>query len=806
MKSMLHMALLVLIVGNCFGQNEKGVKVYPPGTKAGEITLLSSRFGSDGISSFKTFTIVAERTAAYELKAVTALLQNASLDILLDNKATGSVIKATDNGWQKLSAAKDGSMQQILIPAGKHEISFLTKGNMIPMVDDIFFQSYPGQTAFDNKWMQVKQMIDKAAAQPLQTTVADKSGNSESNIILPNPLGVYDHDLDASFAYTTLSGIYLTAGTTVTFATSGSTVDPVLLLFDPANIDNQSWANDDDGPGYESQLTVTIPVTSYYYLLVRPYFSGASGTTNITNNGAAYLNNTPLGGIRYNTVVRTGDLNYFTCRLTGGDTRIFTSNYATSAFNGYNDDYYSGNGDWQWGLSSRIKKNYTGNVGVTFVCAYSLITQGVCDVYMGNPNSDVNSVTHPEFPLLKADDAIMTSPWDAGNYNCTSWAGGVTSTWIWPPQWSSTYSCSGDATKLDCFDNFYKNYPVARYIGAWNYTRSLANSSNATIDLWKSGSSYTHASVRKPGNGNPHGYDWESKPGGTSRTLHPRNALNGNAYGAVTNHYMATGTYASFKGGNPAFNSDADAVKAGLAVVENAKLTAKAQDKLKRLTDAIGKNTTARFNELYVAWKKTWEANSIYSDPDMYCRNAEFDALAAFCNSNYSIIYLVFDKYINGDNFIGKIVWDNTRKQYSKLLDEAKTDFLNNPTDEQGRYKIHGDHDNGVHYIEKILNAIDESPFVATEFPDIKITVSPNPVQDVLKVQVGFTGKQKISIQLISMKTNRSVWMQPAKEFDAGEYRFTANLAALGSMNGDMIAVKLTAGQQEKVIKVIVMK
>ena len=28
-----------------------------------------------------------------------------------------------------------------------------------------------------------------------------------------------------------------------------------------------------------------------YYLVVRPYYGSASGTTNITNNGAAYLNN-----------------------------------------------------------------------------------------------------------------------------------------------------------------------------------------------------------------------------------------------------------------------------------------------------------------------------------------------------------------------------------------------------------------------------------------------------------------------------------------------------------------------------------
>lgn len=802
MKKIMYMALMLLTAANSIAQDEKGIKTYPPNTKAGAVTLLSSRFSSDGNQSVKSFTILSPATAAYELKTITALLKNTQLNILLDNKSTGVAIKATEDGWQKLSAAKNGATQQLIIPAGKHEISFTAKGSMIPMVDDIYFQAQPGKTGFDNKWEQVKQMIDKAAAKAYQPEVKDKDNNT-ANIALPNPEGVYDNQVDMPFAYTTFAIIYLSAGTTTTLATSSSTVDPVLMLFNAVSMDSYSWSNDDDGPGYESLLTVTVPVSGNYYLVARPYGNGQSGTTTILKDGVTLIANTALGGIVINNTSRTGELNYFTCRHTG-DTRIFTAAAMASAFNGYNDDY-STSGSWGWGTASRIKKNYTGSVTTTFVCAYSLGTTGTCDMYMGNPNSDVYSTNYSEFPLLKADDAIKTAP-GTGQYNCTSWAGGVTSTWIWPPQWSSQYCCNPDNTKLDCFDNFYGNYPISRFPGAWNYTRTGATAENSVVDLWKYGATYTHASVRKPGNGNPHGYDWESKPGGLTRTLHPRNALEGPGYGVVGNYYKATGTYASLTAGDKAYNSDEEAIQAGVAVVENAQLTAKATGKLNRLTTNIDKRTTARFNELYEAWKKTWQANAIYSDPDMYCRNAEFEALAAYCNSNYKTIYLVFDKYIQGDDLIGKIVWDNTRKQYGKLLDEAKADYQQNPLDEQGRFKIHGDHDNGVHYIEKILKTIEEDILTTTTADDIRVTVSPNPVKDIVTVKLELKEKQQVSVQLLSVLSGRSVWMQAAKEFTAGEYRFTTNVSTWGISNGDMLAVKVKAGTQEKTIKVLVIK
>lgn len=50
---------------------------------------------------------------------------------------------------------------------------------------------------------------------------------------------------------------------------------------------------------------------------------------------------------------------------------------------------------------------------------------------------------------------------------------------------------------------------------------------------------------------------------------------------------------------------------------------------------------------------------------------------------------------------IGELVLTLTMDKYSRLLEEVKAERLANPNDKEGRYRIHGDHDNGVLYIEK---------------------------------------------------------------------------------------------------------
>ncbi|MEQ1678001.1 MAG: hypothetical protein ABL876_14935 [Chitinophagaceae bacterium] len=432
---------------------------------------------------------------------------------------------------------------------------------------------------------------------------------------------------------------------------------------------------------------------------------------------------------------------------------------------------------------------------------------GTSDVYLGNPNSNVYGTNYSEFPLLTADDAIKAAN-SSGIYNCISWSGGITASWSWPPSAYSTYNCSSSGMDIVCFDNFYNNNPV-RYPGAWNYTRTGANVNNSVVDVWALNGYFTHASVKKPGNNHPHGYDWESKPGGLARTFHPRNALTNLSfgYGAVVNYYIPTGTYARNGSPVPSFDTDADAVRAGVAVFENAKLTAAATQKLNTLMKKTAASFSADFNELYAAWKKTWDANAIYSDPAMYCKNPEHDALAKLALQNpRQAMLLVFDKFVGGDHLIGELMWTLTKEKYAYLLTEVKTERAANPNDAQGRYKVHGDHDNGVLYVEKILKLLEAEADVTTLAGAINVTVSPNPVKDRLTVQVITDKSASISVKAISAQTRLTKVLQAETVLPAGTHRFTMDVAGFAGNTGDIIAVQVMVDGVLKTVKVLVTK
>lgn len=121
-------------------------------------------------------------------------------------------------------------------------------------------------------------------------------------------------------------------------------------------------------------------------------------------------------------------------------------------------------------------------------------------------------------------------------YNCISWAGGITSHWVWPADSLSSYSAPDS---LSAFDIFFASR---------GFTRTGATEDNSVIDLWSRydsvlfKSEYTHASIRKRADSNAHGYDWESKAGALIRAFHPRYALASKYYAEVVGHYIKTTT------------------------------------------------------------------------------------------------------------------------------------------------------------------------------------------------------------------------------------------------------------------------
>jgi len=798
---LLKLAMLCTIIALA---QQTAMKGYPAGTMAGEARLLSSYGSYSNAVSSKIFTVEVPASGNYYISSLVNIQAGKALTVQVDN-TPGEYLQAERSGWQFGQAGN----RPVFLQAGKHVISIRGTDAMIPMVEELNItkESLPGGNKIPAAIEAFLQRNELLKAQPVPVFKAASQSGDETNLVLPNPQGIYDHAVDEAFTYSHYSVVYLTAGNH-TFTTSGSTINRALTVFNSSDY-TYSWSNVNGGPGGESGLYLIVGLAGYYAVTLRPVTDGQTGTTNIILDGNTLVSNAVIGGRRFGmSSLRGGDMNFFTCRLTAGDTRMFVSRYASSSVRGYNDDYYGGGGTWAWGTSSRIKKNFNGNDSVqyAFVCAYSPASTGVCDVYMGTGNSNLPVLEPQNFPQLTTDDAIMTAPMSNGYYNCIAWSGGVTSTSIWPPSAYSTYSCNS-GNELQCFDNFYNNVPV-RYPGAWNYTRSGATSANAVVDLWKTASAYTHASVRKPGNNNPHGYDWESKPGSLDRTLHPRNALtNANWYGSVSNYYKPTGTYARNAGAAYAFESDQDAIKAGVAVYDKASLTRGAVGKLDRLLRNNPAAAKDQFDELYKAWDATKAANASLSDPAMYCKNKAYRALEQFAMVNETVAMLkAFDKFIQGDHIIGELVWTLTKNRYGKLLDQVKTERLANLYDEQGRYRVHGDHDNGVLYIEKILQEMEPGITLAPATDNMQVTVSPNPVANILKVQVAVTKTSRLGIVISSAQTGLKQAIQKEMTVGAGTHQYSFAVSNIAGSAGDILAVQVMLDGVLKTVKVVVMK
>lgn len=777
-------------------------KFYPKDTWAGRVNLLYS-FGeySSGISR-KVYVVNVLETGNYYIAGLVNMRKSQAFKVYADGIPVEYLYPERD-GWQYKSLPVP-----VKLTAGKHSIYFFGTDPQVPMVDEIFLNFTITERSAGAS-SSITNFLDKADALSKQPAVSSDAVNADDNFankVLPNPEGEYAHAIDTAFSYSHFSWIYLAPGSHV-FKTVGSTVSRALTVFNTADY-TQSWSNVNGGVGGESYISFGTTTGGYFAVMLRADINNLAGTTNITYNGNPLTNGAIIGGKTYSmTALRGGPMNFFTCKLTAGDTRMIVSRYAASSARAYSDDYSGGGGSWNWGLASRIKKDFTGSDSVryAFVCAFSPSATGICDIYMGCGNSNLPLLEPQNFPLLTQDDAIRSAP-ATGAYNCIAWSGGVSNTWIWPPSNLSTYNCSS-ANYLQCFDNFYSNNPV-RYPGAWNYTRTGATEANSIVDLWKTATAYTHASVKKPGNNHPHGYDWESKPGSTNRTLHPRYALTqANWYGSVSNYYKATGTYARNANVQQAFSSDADAVNAGVAIFDKAVLTGQAVDKLKNLLQKTGKSLTAEFDRLYHQWDATKAANASLSDPAAYCKNNEYRALEKFALTNRQAAMLIaFDKFIKGDHIISELVLTLTMDKYSRLLDEVKAERLANPYDKEGRYRIHGDHDNGVLYIEKILKELQEEINPETVTDDVSVIVSPNPVSDKLTVQLITKKEARVSIIITAAQTGVKQVMQKEVMLSAGTHRFETSVKDIAGNSGNMLAVQITANGVMKMVKVMVMK
>lgn len=470
-----------------------------------------------------------------------------------------------------------------------------------------------------------------------------------------DPLEDYKHEMDVDFRYTYYRLFYLYSGTTYTFETSGYYVDPVMYLFNFYTPNLYSWSSDDDSSGLNPKIRVTIPVTGYYYVLIRKYEGDFSppGVCDFYFNNSLYQSNCAVSGTRVScNTSSTETTNWFTANLTG-DSWIFIEDqtgYYPGRIIAYNNNW-SEESNFFWHLASRVCDNLGSVRGVIVSSNSSYYPTGNCDLYMNCKNSDIWKPMYG-FPSLLPEDAIQSSP-ATSRYNCIAWSGGMTYGKIWPPVELLGKPWWVDGDPLKSFSNFYGNVPSVRYSGAMTYTRTGATSSNSVVDLWynESDGEYTHASVRKPGDNHPHGYDFESKPGTNMRTFHPRHSLRNSlpgTYGNVNKYYRQT------SGLKSAMILD-ESIARGFCVIENIEFSNSEKQLISKAIMGMPLNQHEELKTKYNKWKKTWEKPeiSIHSNPFYYTKSDEYREFIEYCKKLGKASWpFIFDRYEQGDIFI----------------------------------------------------------------------------------------------------------------------------------------------------------
>ncbi|MCK4662362.1 MAG: T9SS type A sorting domain-containing protein [Bacteroidales bacterium] len=809
-KSLLLTIIMILILSLVgFGQDISEKKYFDNNKElGGDVIIKNSKVKIDGDYIYRIFEIESPEDGNFYLSAwLMAAKTNKgylNYDLQVNNEKQKDKIRPTKSNWQTVELKNEElKLETIKLKKGTNNISFVALAPEIPEVEFIRLTKSKDKVIIsDEKYKNfinsIKEEIKERENNPVIWTDDDSSKNK---IVLPNPEGNYYNHIDETFKYTTYKSFYFSSGQQVFFTTYASDkYKHVLEVFSKYHPDSYTWSDLSNSNGLAS-VNVRINYTGTYYVRIRSYYQNSSGLVDLNVNGQYYYNDCAVSGNGFRNAHETPEnYNYFTCKLTG-DSRLWISDDTwPGKIIAQNDDYY-GSGDFNWGWSSRVKKDFSVRIGAALISSYgSWNPTGKCDLYIKCKNSNIMSY----FPNLKADDAIQSAP-ASGVYNCISWSGGITGYWEWPPSYYSNYYVPGNP--LASFDNFY--YDI-RYPGAMRFTRSGATSSNSIVDLWALNGSYTHGSVTKSGNNNPHGYDWESKPGSLMRTFHPRNALNGNSYGSVNKYYRKISQISPHGDilRNITLN---EAILEGLAVMDDVSFTSNELDKLNSKINEISFDTKNEFNNKYEKWKETWIKPEIsqYSDPKKYAESDEYKLFIKFCKSKGEKIWpLLIEKLDEGTFFVINPLEDLTLKENMDLLDEVKNENKLNKNNINGAYIVRSPYINAMKYAKKLLfvNKEKSGTSINNEMFNENITsleIYPNPVTSEAIVTFNMKNVTNVSLTVCDITGRSIIKIYQDNRLKAGQNNISINTFNLE--NGIYI-VKLSSATQTITKKFIVNK
>jgi hypothetical protein len=623
------------------------------GESIGDVTVGKETMSTDVRGVARSFYISVPKTSKYFISVVTNCCAGMEYDVALDNQNFVEGKITLSDGWKAgFVVDKSNSLlsKAVRLSKGDHKFSIIGKGPEVPYIERIRIAETESnaQLSADDIIAQTKTI----AAQTLPANYAGKKADGamlkEATVAAAeatmDPKYAYVGQNNMPLVYSYFFSMSLTGGTQYTFETKNCGAgDPVIFVFMGSLPSQYSWSNDDFAPpNRNAKLTFTPPMSVTYYGLIAYYGGNGTGTCDLYRNGTKIATAVQYGGSMMNCGAISSamaTINCFTAKPAISpvgnktyDTRLFMLGGIASPVIGYNDDY-AGTGDYQWGTLSRIYTSYVTEP------TYALVVQKNTG-YAGNTidcyakcGSAISLKHDQAYGNYKDDDAIKSGEKD-GIYNCHAWAGGVTSYWF-------------NGGPVSTMDQFYGNTLPGynpRYAGAENFTRTGATLVNEAIVCWSSdgtASGITHSSVRKPGNGHMHGYQWESKCGNNLRCFHPRNAMHGSyplvGYGEIYCSYRSLGTFAS-TAKMAALNITGpltfdESVKRGLTKVEDVAITGDEQAKIDDLVAKIPAAAVSEFNDKFAKWRDTWDkAPLCYSSVSRdYAQSAEYRLLLDFC-------------------------------------------------------------------------------------------------------------------------------------------------------------------------------
>lgn len=738
----------------------------------GEAVITKSTTTISGQETILTFEVEVPTKGDYKVSFwmfPTKLNDGSYADYLVKVNAVDQKNRliASSSDWHSASLENGATISLV---AGKNEISVIGKNPDVPSIEHIRL-SKTNSLIDGSKYKAYRQRIEVECAQndyaQMMTVVGDSIPSNDGLVKMAaageNPLYNYTYALNVSFNYTFYKTVSFTQGQQVFVATTGvDNFSHILEIFSASTPESYSWSAMSNSNCMAS-LNLKIPATGLYYVRVRSYLNARSGFCNLNINGENYYERVPIYSTGFRCTQDSGvEYNTFTC-YREGDPRLWIEEGTgiPGKISAYNDDYGT-KGDYNWSLNSRIKKKYSRPVHAALLSAYgSYSPTGKCDLYIKCPNSTIMS----SFGNLKADDAIQSSP-ASKVYNCISWSVGITSDWSWPPSYGSEYY---DSNPLKAFDNFYR---------AFGYTRDGATKNNAVIALWavvdaNGNRDYKHASVTK-GDGNAHGYDWESKPGQLMRTFHPCDALRGDGYGQIVEYYTHI---------DPSMRKSlAEQIADGSVIIEYVDFTNGELSIIRNHINSINAQIVAQFNSLYDSWNAVVE-NSPFSNPNQIAQCESYKQIHDFCVSNSECLYILYEKL--GEKDVSALILINglllNSEEQRSIMDTVKSEIsmkarssVNVIRPLQSNFVSYVkkllESDENIDYIKKIGNSFDENFSYSNSF-EFEVTC----IGSSLNIDIILEDSQKLALNILDLSGNSVREILAETQLNAGSHAYSVN-------------------------------